>query len=125
MASTTMTTLTIQCAWLNRRGMSRFAASVDAAENPGINPGIVSKGDSMHDEPGSNPRAWSRRTWPRWGVAATLWCLLHGCDTVSGGAVELSWKLRPASSSLEDKFVDCNSGHDGTGPVARIRLHWE
>jgi len=79
----------------------------------------------MHDEPGSNHRAWSWRTWPGWGVAATLWCLLHGCDTVSGGAVELSWKLRPASSSLDDKFVDCDSGRDGTGPVTRIRLHWE
>ena len=54
----------------------------------------------------------------------TLWFLVHGCDTVSGGAVELSWKLRPASSSLEDKFVDCNSGKPGTGEVRDIVLHW-
>jgi len=56
---------------------------------------------------------------------ATLCLLVHGCDTVQGGAVELSWKLRPASSSLQDKFVDCESGLDGTGPVTQIRLHWQ
>lgn len=38
--------------------------------------------------------------------------------------MELSWKLRPASSSLPDKFVDCVSGETGTGPVTRIRLDW-
>ena len=43
---------------------------------------------------------------------------------VSGGAVELSWKLRPASSSLDDKFVNCNSGKARTGPVSDIVLHW-
>ncbi|MBL0215255.1 MAG: hypothetical protein IPQ07_15385 [Myxococcales bacterium] len=48
-----------------------------------------------------------------------------GCTQVDGGAVELSWKLRPASSSLPDKFVNCNSGQDGTSPVTRIRLDWE
>jgi hypothetical protein len=57
---------------------------------------------------------------------ATGLCLLvHGCENVNGGAVELSWKLRPASSQLEDKFVDCDSGKAGTGPVDRIRLGWE
>jgi len=57
---------------------------------------------------------------------ATVLCLLvHGCEDVNGGAVELSWKLRPASSSLEDKFVDCNPRMLGTGPVAGIRLDWE
>lgn len=47
------------------------------------------------------------------------------CTQVDGGAVELSWKLRPASSSLPDKFVDCVPGLDGTNPVTRIRLDWE
>jgi hypothetical protein len=57
---------------------------------------------------------------------ATGLCLsVHGCENVQGGAVELSWKLRPASSSLEDKFVDCDSGREDTGPVAYIRLDWE
>lgn len=46
------------------------------------------------------------------------------CSGVEGGAVELSWKLRPASSNLENKFVDCNSGEAGTGPVTAIRLDW-
>lgn len=44
---------------------------------------------------------------------------------VDGGAVELSWKLRPASSDLPDKFVDCAPGLEGTNPVTRIRLFWE
>lgn len=38
--------------------------------------------------------------------------------------MELSWKLRPASSSLEDKFVDCVSQFASIDPVTRIRLHW-
>lgn len=58
---------------------------------------------------------------------ATVLCLaVHGgCEDVHGGAVELSWKLRPASSSLEDKFVGCNPGRNGTNPVTHIRLDWE
>jgi hypothetical protein len=85
----------------------------------------------MHDESGSNHPGRSARpvggrgAWPTRVAAATLCLLVHGCDTVQGGAVELSWKLRPASSSLEDKFVDCDSGRDGTGPVTAIRLHWQ
>jgi hypothetical protein len=56
---------------------------------------------------------------------ATVACLaVHGCDSVNGGAVELSWKLRPSSSSEADKFVDCNSGKPGAGAVTAIRLDW-
>jgi hypothetical protein len=54
----------------------------------------------------------------------TLWFLIHGCDTVNGGAVELSWKLRPASSASEDKFVDCDSGKEFTREVRDMVLHW-
>jgi hypothetical protein len=50
--------------------------------------------------------------------------LLAACDTVDGGAVELSWKLRPASSSLPDKFVECDSNEPGTQPVRKMRLEW-
>jgi len=57
-------------------------------------------------------------------VVGTLCLLVHGCESGHGGAVELSWKLRPASSSLTDKFVDCDSGQPGTGAVTDIRLHW-
>jgi len=84
----------------------------------------------MHDESGSNPPGRSAHPWGGRGAwltrvaQATLCLLVHGCDTVQGGAVELSWKLRPASSSLQDKFVDCDSGREGTGPVTAIRLHW-
>ena len=58
---------------------------------------------------------------------ATVLCLaVHGgCVAVDGGAVELSWKLRPASSSLPDKFVGCESGEPGTGAVTEIQLDWE
>ena len=55
----------------------------------------------------------------------TLCLPVHGCQPVSGGAVELSWKLRPASGPLSDKFVDCDSGQDGAGPVKNLRLHWD
>jgi hypothetical protein len=56
----------------------------------------------------------------------TLCLPVHGCDTVNGGAVELSWKLRPASSGLSEKFVDCDPGSDeqGRGSVTQIRLRW-
>ncbi len=47
-----------------------------------------------------------------------------GCGSVDGGAAELSWRLRPSSSGLEDKFVDCASGKAGTGPIVAIRLDW-
>jgi hypothetical protein len=50
--------------------------------------------------------------------------LAASCSKVDGGAAELSWKLRPASSSLQDKFVDCDSGKPGTNPVTEIRLEW-
>ncbi len=57
-------------------------------------------------------------------VIATACLFVHGCDTVEGGAVELSWKLRPASSSLPDKFVDCRSGKPNTTPITKMRLEW-
>lgn len=60
---------------------------------------------------------------------ATVLCLgVHGCEAVNGGAVELSWKLRPASGDIEDKFVSCDVGDpDVPGPqrVTHIRLDWE
>jgi hypothetical protein len=57
-------------------------------------------------------------------VIATLCLLVHGCSTVDGGAVELSWKLRAASGSTT-QFLDCDSGFPGTGPVKQIRLNWQ
>ena len=50
---------------------------------------------------------------------------LGACTTVDGGAVELAWKLRPASSYLPDKFVDCDSRHEGfRAIVTKMRLEW-
>lgn len=44
----------------------------------------------------------------------------------SGGAVELSWKLRPTSSADPNKFVECRDQDPAQwGPVTRIRLHWQ
>jgi hypothetical protein len=89
----------------------------------------------MRDAAGSNhgcrtPRPVARAI----RVAIATLCLaVHGCDTASGGAVELSWKLRPASSALPDKFVDCDPPGDPMDPnnpqykrgsVTQIRLHW-
>ena len=57
-------------------------------------------------------------------ATTALLLAVHGCSTIDGGAVELSWTLRPASSSDPDKFVDCESLKVGTGAVTRIRLDW-
>src|SRR5678816_1712758 len=91
--------------------MSRFAARDEI-------PGIL-RGSNMRYEPRSNrPGAmWARM--PRMAIATVLCLLVHGCDDVHGGAVELSWKLRPASSNETDKFVDC-----GDARVTSIRLDW-
>ncbi len=79
---------------------------------------------SGSNHPGRSSAVARRAQATRWSVALAL-LVAAGCDTVEGGAVELSWKLRPGSSSLEDKFVDCDSERAGTGPVTEIRLHWE
>src|SRR5215468_5691401 len=126
-----MTALTIQCAWSNRRGMSRFAASVDAAENPGI----MSHGDSMHPVSGSNRAARSAASlWIRIAIA-TLCLPVHACDLGTGGAVELSWARRPASGpgngSGSGQFVDCERSQEmnrvqvQVRAITRVRLHWQ
>ncbi|MDB4955351.1 MAG: hypothetical protein JWO36_2920 [Myxococcales bacterium] len=51
---------------------------------------------------------------------ATLCLLVHGCTNVNGGAVELSWKLRPRSGSSAG-FIDCRNGI----PVDLIELDWD
>jgi hypothetical protein len=65
-----------------------------------------------------------------------------GCKSVNGGAVDLSWRLKPQagfseSSQISDSFVDCNQqgklsdsmGNPilGTGVVqlTAIRLYWQ
>lgn len=58
------------------------------------------------------------------GVACALCLFVHGCGEVNGGAVELSWKLRAESGSL-NTFLDCDVGLPGTGEVAQIRLEWD
>jgi hypothetical protein len=92
--------------------MSTFAAIVPDA-------GILFMGSNMQIRDGSNRAVFSRVA-----LAIALWPAVHGCDAVNGGAAELSWKLRPASSSLPDKFVECDSGKPNTGAVTIIRLEW-
>ena len=63
----------------------------------------------------------------RMALATGLCLSVHGCENVNGGAVELSWKLRPASSSLEEKFVGCapTKSEGRRGIVVSMRLDWE
>jgi hypothetical protein len=82
----------------------------------------------MHPISGSN-----REAKPAHGLRiriaiATLCLPVHACDLGSGGAVELSWSLRPASGATLDKFVGCED-RDKQGTLIRaitqIRLHWQ
>ena len=59
-------------------------------------------------------------------LVTVLYLAVHatGCSDVSGGAVELSWKLRAATGSTAT-FLDCNVGLENTGRVTHIRLDWE
>lgn len=82
----------------------------------------------MHPVSGSN-RAAKRAHRLRITFAIAALCLaVHACDLGSGGAVELSWSLRPASGSGSDKFVSCE-GRDAQNnlvrAITRVRLHWQ
>ena len=76
----------------------------------------------MRDESGSNHGA---RGW-RIAAVCAVSCLA-ACEAGSGGAVELSWKLRPNSSALSDQFVDCEPGGDDPdrGTITWIELDWQ
>jgi hypothetical protein len=60
-------------------------------------------------------------------IATVLYLLVHAaCTDVTGGAVELSWRLRPTSGAgTSQPFIDCNSGFPLTGAVTGIRLDWD
>jgi hypothetical protein len=60
-------------------------------------------------------------------VVFALCLAVHGCTDVTGGAVELSWKLRAATGS-DRTFLDCAIQLEPTNQaveVARIQLEWE
>jgi hypothetical protein len=80
----------------------------------------------MHPISGSN-RECKPAPGLRLRVAIATLCLpVHACDLGSGGAVELSWSLRPASSAVTDKFVGCEDSHSPPAwAVEGIRLHWQ
>ena len=54
-----------------------------------------------------------------WAIRALVCLSVHGCTTATGGAVELSWKLKGASGT-NTNFIDCGK----TGIPAEIRLAW-
>ena len=58
--------------------------------------------------------AWLTRV-----ILVTLCLLVHGCTNVTGGAVELSWKLRPRSGPITG-FLDCDGAR-----IAFIELAWD
>jgi|RhiMethySRZTD1v2_1073278.scaffolds.fasta_scaffold671361_1 hypothetical protein len=60
-------------------------------------------------------------------VVFALCLAVHGCADVSGGAVELSWKLRAVTGS-DATFLDCAITLVPTNEkvqVARIQLEWD
>jgi len=64
---------------------------------------------------------------PLRAVVFALCLAVHGCADVSGGAVELSWKLRAATGS-ERTFLDCAIRLEPTNQdveIARIQLDWD
>ena len=64
---------------------------------------------------------------PLRAVVFVLCLAVHGCADVSGGAVELSWKLRAITGS-EATFLDCAITLEPTKmpvQVARIQLEWD
>jgi hypothetical protein len=60
-------------------------------------------------------------------VVTALYLAVHAaCTTVDGGAVELSWRLRPNSGAgTSQPLIECDSNLPGTGPVTGIRLDWQ
>ena len=53
-----------------------------------------------------------------------VFALASACTDVKGGAVELSWTLRPQSGDDIDLFVMCDTGVVGANPVTGMRLDW-
>lgn len=64
---------------------------------------------------------------PLRAVVFALCLPVHGCTDVSGGAVEMSWKLRAATGSSKT-FLDCAITLAPTNQVvevARVQLDWD
>jgi len=62
---------------------------------------------------------------PRLAVTLVYLAVHAACSTVDGGAVELSWRLRPNSGAgTSQPFIDCTSNLPQTGAVTGIRLDW-
>ncbi|MBV8759199.1 MAG: hypothetical protein JO257_18065 [Deltaproteobacteria bacterium] len=59
-------------------------------------------------------------------IATVLYLVVHAaCTDVTGGAVELSWRLRPGSgTSTTQPLINCDTGFPGTGPVTGVLLSW-
>ena len=59
-----------------------------------------------------------------WATRLALCLAVHGCSTATGGAVELSWKLKAASGSNAN-FIDCSNTSQLPPPPQLIRLRWQ
>lgn len=67
----------------------------------------------------------SHRRAVAWATRLALCLAVHGCSTATGGAVELSWKLKAASSSPMD-FIDCPDPNAvGWAAPTQIQLNWQ
>jgi hypothetical protein len=63
---------------------------------------------------------------PRLTVTLVYLAVHAACTTVDGGAVELSWRLRPNSGAgTSQPFIECTSNLPQTGTVTGIRLDWQ
>ncbi len=61
-------------------------------------------------------------------AAAALAAALGACGTIEGGAVELSWRLRPEPGTIIENpspFLDCDPMQPSTNPIGQIRLTWD
>lgn len=63
---------------------------------------------------------------PRLAVTVVYLAVHAACNTVDGGAIELSWRLRPNSGAgTSQPLIECTSTFPQTGPVTGIRLDWQ
>lgn len=100
--------------------MSRLAAS---EVRGALTPTAIARGCAIGQTAAVKP---ARFAW----LGALAFALLAACNGgADGGAVELSWRLRPAEGPLPDNpcspFVCCDQVGSGTGPIDQVRLDWQ
>ncbi len=66
----------------------------------------------------------SQRRAVAWATRLALCLAVHGCSTATGGAVELSWRLK-AASGTNTNFINCADQTLNPLPPQVIRLEWQ